>query len=57
MDNVEREAARLEAMQAVREVQEQPKSSEERRSAAEYANAALNVWQEKLDEWGQRMGA
>lgn len=50
--NAEREAARLEAKQALTEYADMKEAGAD---AYGYGDAALNVWQDKLDEWEESM--
>lgn len=50
--NTEREAARLEAKAAIREYHDLKDAGAD---AYGYGDAALNVWQDKMDEWEESM--
>lgn len=52
-----RNAARLEALQAMRDMESLPSGSPERHSMALYTYAAQKVWQDLLDLWEESMRA
>lgn len=51
-ENAEREAARLEAKAAIREYHDMKEAGAD---AYGYGDAALNVWQDQMDEWEEKM--
>lgn len=54
--NAEREAARYEAKQALRDcVLHTEPGTWQWTAARNYADAALNVWQDELDKWEESM--